>query len=99
MRVSTSQIFDSGTLSLQRNQSSLFKLQNQLSTGRRILAPEDDPIGSSQALNITQSQSMNAQFLENQTNAGSQLALVEDRLSGVTNLIQDVKGRLVEAGG
>ncbi|MBS1189622.1 MAG: flgL [Rhodocyclaceae bacterium] len=99
MRVSTSQIFDSGTLSIQRNQSSLFKLQNQLSTGRRILAPEDDPIGASEALNVSQSISMNAQLLDNQGNAANQLALVEDRLGGVTDLIQSVRARLVEAGG
>lgn len=98
MRVSTTQIFSSGTLGLLRNQSSLYKLQNQMSTGRRILAPEDDPIGASEALNVTQSMSINSQFLENQSNASSQLTLVEDRLNGVVSLIQDVKARLVQAG-
>ncbi|MGE5490858.1 MAG: flagellar hook-associated protein FlgL [Actinomycetota bacterium] len=98
MRVSTTQIFSSGTLGLLRNQSSLYKLQNQMSTGRRILAPEDDPIGASEALNVTQSMSMNSQFLENQSNASSQLTLVEDRLNGVVSLIQDVQARLVQAG-
>lgn len=98
MRVSTSQIFDTGTQSIQRNQGSLYKLQNQLSTGRRILAPEDDPIGASEALKVNQSMSVNGQFLENQANAASQLDLVEDRLGGVSDLIQDVQTRVVQAG-
>lgn len=98
MRVSTSQIFDNGTLNIQRNQGSLFKLQNQLSTGRRILAPEDDPIGASEALKVNQSMSVNAQFMDNQASAGSQLALVEDHLGGVSNLIMDVQERVVQAG-
>lgn len=38
MRISTSQIFDNGALGIQRNQQGLFKLQNQLSTGRRVLS-------------------------------------------------------------
>lgn len=98
MRVSTTQIFSNGTLGLLRNQSNLYKLQNQMSTGRRILTPEDDPIGASEALNVSQSISLNTQFLENQANASSQLSLVEDRLNGVVSLIQDVKARLVQAG-
>lgn len=98
MRVSTAQIFDTGTQSIQRNQSGLYKLQNQLSTGRRILAPEDDPIAASEALKVSQSMAVNAQFLENQANAASQLALVEDHVSGVAHLIMDVQTRVVQAG-
>ena len=34
MRISTSQIYDAGSLNIQRNQAALFKLQNQLSMNR-----------------------------------------------------------------
>lgn len=98
MRVSTSQVFDGGTLGIQRNQSSLYKLQNQLSTGRRILAPEDDPIGASEALKVQQSLSVNEQYMENQDNATSQLSLVESRLEGISSLILNVQARVVQAG-
>lgn len=98
MRVSTAQIFDTGTSSIQRNQGSLYKVQNQLSTGRRILAPEDDPIGASESLKVSQSMSVNAQFMDNQANAASQLALVEDQLGGVSDLIMNVQDRVVQAG-
>jgi len=98
MRVSTAQVFNSGSLNINRNQAELFKLQNQLSTGRRILAPEDDPVASAQALVTTQSQQVNAQYMENQDNAQSQLAFVEGQLSGLTDLLQDIRERTVQLG-
>ena len=73
MRVSTSMIFNSGTIGMQNRQSDLYKVQNQLATGRKILSPEDDPIGASEALQVTQSKGVNKQFLDNQANAQSQL--------------------------
>lgn len=50
MRVSTSMIFNSGISGLLDRQSDLYKIQNQLSSGRKILSPEDDPIGASELL-------------------------------------------------
>ena len=43
MRVSTSMIFNSGVGGMRDLQSGLYKLQNQLATGRRILTPADKP--------------------------------------------------------
>jgi len=36
MRVSTNTLFDQGTKSMLQQQNSLFKLQQQISTGKRI---------------------------------------------------------------
>lgn len=98
MRISTSQIFNSGANGIGRNQSDLFKLQNQMSTGRRVLTPADDPIGSAQALVLTQSAAVSAQFLTNQSNAQGKLSLVESQVASVGDLLQNVRGRLVQAG-
>lgn len=98
MRVSTSQIFDAGVLGIQRNQSDLFKTQNQLSTGRRVLTPADDPLAASQALVVEQSKSVNTQYLDNQGAAKSQLSLVESKLTGVVDELQSVLERTVQAG-
>lgn len=98
MRISTSQIFDAGTLGIQRNQFDLFKLQNQLSTGRRVLTPADDPVAAAQTLVVTQSKEVNSQYLDNQKNASSQLGLVDSQLSTLTDLIQNVRDRAVQAG-
>ena len=98
MRISTSQIYNSGALNIQRNQSSLYKLHNQMSTGRRILTPEDDPVAAAQALMLNQAQQVNAQHLSNQGAAASQLGLVDSQLSSLINVLQNVRERVVQAG-
>lgn len=98
MRISTSQMYDSSALSMSRTQSELYKLQNQLSSGRRILTPADDPVATAQALQLTQSREVNAQYIENQGAATSQLGLVDSQLSSLTDLLQSVRERAVQAG-
>lgn len=85
MRVSTSMIFNSGSSGIQNRQSDLFKVQNQMSTGRRILTPEDDPIGAAEVLKVSQSKSVNKQFLDNQGNAQVQLTFLESTLGSVSD--------------
>src|SRR6185369_1142570 len=98
MRISTGMMFDNGTTGLLDNQSTLFKLQNQMSTGRRVLTPSDDPVASAQALVATQSQSVNQQYMDNQGSAKSQLGLVEGNLDSLTSLLQDIRERAVQLG-
>ena len=97
MRVSTSMIFNSGTIGMQGRQSDLYKVQNQLSTGRKILSPEDDPIGASEVLQVTQSKGVNKQFLDNQANAQSQLTYLESTLGSVGDALLRV-GELAKQG-
>lgn len=98
MRIGTSMMFQTSTTSMLDLQSSLFRLQNQLSTGRKILTPADDPVAAAQALVVSQQKSVNDLFIDNQGNAGIQLAELENRIDGVTELLQAVKTRAVEAG-
>ena len=98
MRISTSQIYDTGTLSIQRGQSNLYKIQNQLSTGRRVLTPADDPVAASEALVVSQSLEVNQQHIKNQNDAKSQLGLVDSQLSSLTDLLQNVRDRVIQAG-
>ena len=98
MRLSTNQIYDNASLSIQRNQSTLYKLQAQISSGRRVLSPEDDPVASAQALVVSQSADVNSQQVVNQGNATSQLGIVDTQLSSLVNLMQSVRQRVVQAG-
>ncbi|MBK8523048.1 MAG: flagellar hook-associated protein FlgL [Betaproteobacteria bacterium] len=98
MRISTNQIYDSGALGIQRNQQALYTLQNQLSTGRRVLSPEDDPVAAAQALVVAQSKELATQYAENQGNAKSQLSTLESNLGAITDLIQNVRERALQAG-
>ena len=98
MRVSTSQIFDAGARNLLDGQSGLYKTQNQLSTGRRVLTPDDDPVAAAQVLLTTQARDVAALFADNQSNASSQLGLAEDRLKSVIDAIQFIKEQVVAGG-
>ena len=98
MRISTAQIYDSANRGMGRNQVDLFKLENQMSSGRKILTPSDDPIASSQALVLTQSKEVSAQYLRNQDGAKGRLGLLEGQISAVGDLMQYVRGKVVQAG-
>ena len=97
MRISTSMMFDTGTQNMLQLQTNLYKLQNQMSTGRRILTPADDPVAAAQALEISQRQSINSQFMDNQGNAASQLTSLESAVRGASDLILNVISRAAEA--
>jgi len=98
MRISTKTIFEQGVQGLQRNQANALKTQQQLSTGRRILTPADDPIGSAQALQLSQADGVNTQFGVNRSQAQSQLEVTEASLKQVGDLIQSIRERAVAGG-
>ena len=98
MRISTQTLFETGAARLSELQSGLARTQQQISSGRRVLTPADDPVAAARALDITQSQSINAQHGVNRQSAKSALGAVEGTLSGVTALLQDVKTTVIAAG-
>jgi len=98
MRLSTGTIYDLGTSALLQQQAKLVDTQQHISTERRILTPSDDPIAAAQAINITQTLSLNTQFSVNRTSAASTLGLVESVFEGVTSNLQDVRRIAVNGG-
>ncbi|UGQ49268.1 flagellar hook-associated protein FlgL [Massilia endophytica] len=98
MRISTSQIYDAGVSQLSTLQGNLLKTQLQLSTGRRVLTPSDDPVASARALEVTQSKELNTQYATNRQTANSTLSQVDLALSSVGDLLDDVKDTVLYAG-
>lgn len=98
MRISTNTIFDKGVARMGELQTGLAKTQQQVSTGRRITSPSDDPVASARALEVTQSQEVNAKFAINRRNAKDALISAEGAMQNVTSLMQDVKTLTVAAG-
>ncbi|GAB3537584.1 flagellar hook-associated protein FlgL [Noviherbaspirillum agri] len=98
MRISTNTLFETGSNRIGELQSSLARAQEQMTAGRRILVPSDDPVAAAQALELTQSQSINSQFATNRKAATSALNMEEHVLQSVTGLIQDVQALVVGAG-
>ena len=98
MRVSTNTLYDQGTRAMLQQQSSLLKLQQQLSSGKRIMTPSDDPIGAARAHELSQSLALNTQYADNRYRAADSLQQVDSALGSVSNLIQTVRTTAVAAG-
>jgi flagellar hook-associated protein 3 FlgL len=98
MRISTAMIFDAGVSSMNRQSTSLLQLQQQLSTGRRMVTPSDDPVAAAQALVVSQAQDITTQYSANQSAADSALGLSDAALSGTSDLLIRVRQLAVQAG-
>ena len=98
MRISTSQMYQNGATSLMNGQSSLYKLQNQLSTGKKFLSAQEDPVGAALVLLNSQSLAVNKQYADNQATASSHLQLEETQLQSVVDNIQYVLGQVIAGG-
>lgn len=98
MRISTNTIYEQGITTIQRQQESLLKTQQQIATGRRILTPADDPVAAARVLEVAQAASANAQYAVNRNSAKSGLGLEESALQSLTNLIHDVRTATIGAG-
>lgn len=98
MRVSTSMVFETGVRSINAQTSKLLHLQQQVSTGRRIVTPSDDPVAAARALDLTQASDVVAQFGRNRDNAQSSLSLEETQLTGIGEIIARVRELGIQGG-
>ena len=98
MRISTMQIYNGGTAGIQNLQSDLYSAQNQVSTGRRIVTPKDDPIGAAQALMATQAGAVNELYLKNQGAADSKLSALDSTLQGINEELVNIYDKSIAAG-
>jgi flagellar hook-associated protein 3 FlgL len=99
MRISTSAIFDANVSMLNQQQAKLLHTQQQLASGRRMLTASDDPIASARALEVSQADAMNTQYDTNRKSVTSSYSLADGTLQSVTDLLQYVRTRSIEAGG
>lgn len=98
MRISTNTIYQNGISKLSSLQAEQNKLSQQISTGKRISLPSDDPVGATQALEISHAQEVNKSFAETRKTAQLKLNTIESSLESVTSLIISAQSALVGAG-
>lgn len=98
MRISSSMIYAAGSTQINNLQSQLLQTQEQISSGKAILTPADNPVAAAQALIVTQTQANNTQFATNRQSANNSLSQEESTLQGVTSLIQSAQSAVVSAG-
>jgi flagellar hook-associated protein 3 FlgL len=98
MRIATSTIYNSGVTQMNSLQAALNKTQLQLSSNKQNLAPSDNPIDTSRALEVTQSQSINTQLVTNRNNAKNFLGMEDVALTSARDNITAVQTLVVNAG-
>lgn len=77
---------------LQADQTGLVRLQSQITTGRRVIAPSDDPQAASRAIEIQRILDQKGQFQENLKATQSYLTATDTAIAGVTDLLRTIKG-------
>lgn len=98
MRISTSQIYNIATLGMTQAQTALAKTQEQLSTGKRVLSPADDPVAATAILQLNQELARTEQFKKNVDVADNSLDLEETNLQSIVDLVQKMRTIAVSAG-
>jgi len=95
-RMSTSLAHQQGINSILQQQTNVNNTQQQISLGKRILNPSDDPSGSVQLLDLSQAISRLEQFQANNDYAVSRLSISESTLQSVTSNLQRVRELAVQ---
>lgn len=97
MRISTAGAYQRGLSLMQHLQSALDRTQQQISTGRRILNPSDDPISASRSLELNEALSRLTQFDRNGVMARNRLHHEESALGDMNNVLQRVRELALQA--
>ncbi|HWP30863.1 MAG TPA: flagellar hook-associated protein FlgL [Fimbriimonadales bacterium] len=91
MRISSSQRYDEMRYYLQVADARLFRLQQQLASGKKIQQPSDDPLSAVGLLTFQEAQKLSEQHLSNARNALGRFALIEDALGQIAGVFQKAR--------
>jgi flagellar hook-associated protein 3 FlgL len=97
MRVSTIQYFTNGVSNIQSARDALGTTQQKIATGKKILAPSDDPIRSTQVLKVKEELSLNEQYKDNISFATNKNQLVDSVLHSVVDALQRIRDLTLRA--
>ncbi|CAM4095817.1 flagellar hook-associated protein FlgL [Bordetella bronchialis] len=98
IRLSTTTIYQSGLNGILKNESDVNYLQQQLSSGRRVVTPSDDPLAAGQAVTAFQNLNMTQTYASNRDAANRSLGLETNALASVVTTLTSVLTRVVQAG-
>lgn len=98
IRISSQQIFSGGINRLQELNTTLNNTQQQISTGKRVNTPSDDPVAAARILKLDQELSRVETYQRNVNLANNRLSQEESALESATDIIQRVRELTVQAG-
>lgn len=96
MRITNAMTTNRLLLNINRNARSAERFMMQLTSGKVIQNPSDNPIIASRALRFRTNVSEVAQFQRNATQANSWMELTEEALNNTTNIMTNINSMLVQ---
>ena len=97
MRMSTSMLSSLSVNAILEQQSALSKTQDQISTGKRVNTPADDPVAATQIAQLTSTQSQYTQYASNGQTATTRLNYETQALADSTTTLQSIRDLVVQA--
>lgn len=98
IRISSQQVFSGGINRLQDLNVGLNKTSEQVSTGKRVNRPSDDPVAAARILKLNQELARVETYQRNATLADNRLKQEESALESSIDVIQRVRELTVQAG-
>ncbi|MUH72185.1 flagellar hook-associated protein FlgL [Psychrosphaera haliotis] len=87
MRIATSNYFERSLTNMQTRQSALDRSQMELSTGKKIITPSDDPTGANTAIRLRKELDVSDRYLTAQNSAERFNLLSENSVASMTDII------------
>lgn len=97
MRISTAQIHGNALNALMKRQSELSKTQTEVSSGKRVSKPSDDPVAMTRILQLEQQKSAATQYGSNSAAATTRLNLEEQALADTETAVQRIYELTIQA--
>lgn len=97
MRISSSQWFRQSLGSMLEQQRAASRTQQELSTGKRIQKPSDDPVSAARALDVNRAIDKLGQYQRNGVQVENRLRLQESTLDSSIGVLQRVRELTVQA--
>ena len=98
MRIGTQSFYAQSMNGIGSQQQQLFRIQQQLAAGTKFLTPADDPVASARALGVSDALAQSSQYATSRGRATLSLSQEEDALKSATEILQNVKTLVVQAG-
>ena len=98
VRLSTSQIYNRGLNAMLDVQKAANRTQEQLSTGKKVLSPADDPIAAARILQLKQEKANTNQFNNSLSTLNNRLQREETAIAGISDQIQKAQELITQSG-
>jgi len=98
MRISTNTIYQLSSSQMTALQEKISQTSQQASTGKKVMTPQDDPVGSAKLLEAKQAISINDQYAVNRNALKYTIGIANVALNGVQDVMQSMNEQIVSLG-